>query len=351
MKSISLFYKKDSSDKEYNVFLQEKDDGYVVNFTYGRRGNANRSGTKTEQPVSLVEAEKIYDKLVSKQISEGYVVNGNGKPFSGIDTSGRNTGLFPMLLNPISKSEMSYYIDNPDWLMQEKYDGKRIMVSVKDGVVTASNRKGLSVGVPQELEDDLRLLPNCIIDGELIGSTYYVFDMIEYGDNCWRNNSYKDRLLRLCDVIQSDSPSAHGLIKVAETHWHKQTKMNAVLRMEDKEGVVFKDGNAPWRSGRPNSGGDQFKCKFWESATVQVLSINDKRSVSIGVLNGNTVVNVGNVSIPPNYDIPSVGDMCEVKYLYVYKGGSIYQPIYKGLRDDKDLPDTIDSLKYKIEDN
>ncbi len=350
MKSVSLFYKKDSSDKEYNVFIQEKDDGYVVNFSYGRRGNANRSGTKTEQPVSLKEAELIYDKLVSKQIGEGYVANGDGKPFSGVDTAGRNTGLFPMLLNPISKSEMSHYINDPNWLMQEKYDGKRIMVSVKGGVVVASNRKGLSIGIPQELENDLAFLQDCVIDGELIGSTYYVFDMIELENKCLRNDPYKDRILRLCDVIQN-TPSANGFVKVADTFWHKQTKADAVSKLEEKEGVVFKDGNSPWRSGRPNSGGDQFKCKFWESATVKVMAVNEKRSVSIGVLDGNTVVNVGNVSIPPNYEIPKAGDMCEVKYLHAFRGGSIYQPIYKGLRDDKDLPDEINSLKYKVEDN
>lgn len=351
MKSISLFYKDSTSDKEYNVQLQPQDDGYVVNFSYGRRGNALQSGTKTSSPVPLDKATTIYDKLVSEKVAKGYVTSESGKPFSGIDTAGRNTGLFPMLMNPISKSEMDYYINSSDWIMQEKFDGKRIMISVSDGLVIASNRKGLSVGIPEEVENEFRDYPDCVIDGELVGSTYYMFDLIENSGRCLRSVPYLDRLLALCDLIIRMVPPKNSPIIVASWYPDKQSKLNALPLLQDKEGVVFKLKNAPWRSGRPNSGGDQFKCKFWESATVQVLSINDKRSVSVGVLDGNEVVNVGNVSIPPNYDIPSVGDMCEVKYLYAYKGGSIYQPIYKGIRDDKDAPDTIDSLKYKIEDN
>ena len=41
------------------------------------------------------------------------------------------------------------------------------------------------------------------------------------------------------------------------------------------------------------------------------------------------------------------GDMVEIKYLYAYKGGSLYQPQYLGIRDDKDTPDKESQLKFK----
>ena len=35
-KTTSLYYREGSSDKEYHVRLEAKDDGYVVNIAYGR---------------------------------------------------------------------------------------------------------------------------------------------------------------------------------------------------------------------------------------------------------------------------------------------------------------------------
>ena len=80
-----------------------------------------------------------------------------------------------------------------------------------------------------------------------------------------------------------------------------------------------------------------------------------KRSVKIGLLDsvsGDLVkmISVGNVTIPPNYGIPAVGDIVEVEYLYAYKGGSIYQPVYRGKRTDVDISACIlGQLKFKPE--
>jgi len=63
-------------------------------------------------------------------------------------------------------------------------------------------------------------------------------------------------------------------------------------------------------------------------------------------MNGSNVVEVGNVTIPVNYEIPTVGKYIEVKYLYAFPGGSLIQPVYLGERDDVEV-DTIDSIKYK----
>jgi bifunctional non-homologous end joining protein LigD len=83
-----------------------------------------------------------------------------------------------------------------------------------------------------------------------------------------------------------------------------------------------------------------------------------KRSVKIGllegrrsdVIQGKKMIPVGNVTIPPNYDVPATGDIVEVEYLYAYKGGSIYQPVYRGKRTDLDINACrIGQLKFKPE--
>ena len=45
-----------------------------------------------------------------------------------------------------------------------------------------------------------------------------------------------------------------------------------------------------------------------------------------------------------------MGALIEVRYLYYYSDGSLYQSIYQGERDDKTQPDTLDSLKRKQSD-
>ena len=123
------------------------------------------------------------------------------------------------------------------------------------------------------------------------------------------------------------------------------------LKAQNKEGVVFKRLDALYIAGRPASGGSQLKFKFCETASFIVTRINDKRSVSLMLFNGDKVVPAGNVTIPANHDIPVIGAVVEVRYLYAFKeSGSIYQPVYLGVRDDIRAEEcTVARIKYKAE--
>ncbi|MFW6357694.1 MAG: WGR domain-containing protein [Chroococcales cyanobacterium] len=69
----TLSYQAGTSDKIYEVDLcKTPNNEYLVNFRYGRRGNRLREGTKTKQPVSLTQAESIFNKLVNEKIKSGY---------------------------------------------------------------------------------------------------------------------------------------------------------------------------------------------------------------------------------------------------------------------------------------
>ena len=59
----------------------------------------------------------------------------------------------------------------------------------------------------------------------------------------------------------------------------------------------------------------------------------------------------GNVTIPPNHEIPTTGQVVECRYLYAFReSGSIYQPVYLGARDDITSDEcTTAQLKYKAE--
>jgi bifunctional non-homologous end joining protein LigD len=342
VKQISLYYSEGSSDKEYHAQIVGDEGGFTVDFQYGRRGSTLTAGTKTQMPVTLAEAEKIFAKLIKEKKSKGYTEGEAGTPYVGGEKEERRTEYLPQLLNPIA--DLKHIINDNNWCAQEKYDGKRMLLRQVNGSVIAINRSGLECGAPEDVLNDLNSYTETVIDGECIGDEFYAFDcLVKHGEDL-RSEPYLDRYAALLELLPD---SSYILVSPIVTRF-KQKFVDS-LRSAGKEGAVFKRLDAPYKAGRPNSGGSQFKYKFVESATCVVHKLNTKRSVGIGVvLQGEEdFIDVGNVTIPPNYDIPKVGDLAEVEYLYAYRGGSLYQPVYKGVRDDKTEADSSESLKYK----
>lgn len=123
------------------------------------------------------------------------------------------------------------------------------------------------------------------------------------------------------------------------------------IKKENGEGIVFKKKDSPYTPGRPNSGGNQLKFKFHKTATFIVSNITKgKRSVGLDLIDNatNQSIFMGKVTIPANHNIPNVGDFVEVRYLYAFRGGAIFQPVYLGLRNDADFSDaTTKQIIYK----
>lgn len=344
---ITLYFKQGSSDKVYNASIEEVDSkNFVVNFAYGRRGATLTTGTKTKTPVDYASAKKIYDKLVKSKTSKGYAPGKQGSQYVHTDADSNDTGVRCQLLNFIEESKVTQFINDKDWWAQEKHDGKRMLIRKAD-TVTAINRKGLSAGAPDVILNSAgKLEKSFLADGEAVGEKLFVFDILEFDNTDVKPEPYKKRLAHL------ESLGLKGAIILVETARTKKEKQQLFdkLKASGAEGIVFKKHSAPYTAGRPNSGGSQVKFKFYASASVIVTKINDKNSVAVAVLSGKKQVPVGNVTIPPNKEIPPVNSIAEVRYLYAYKGGSLYQPTYIGARDDINAEDcVISQLKYKKE--
>lgn len=112
---------------------------------------------------------------------------------------------------------------------------------------------------------------------------------------------------------------------------------------------MFKRLAAPFSPGRPASGGDQLKVKFYATLSAIVDGVNAQRSVRLILMDeADKGVIVGNVTIPPNKSVPQAGDVVEVRYLYGFPGGSLFQPVYLGPRDDVDPAECRSSqIKFK----
>ena len=123
MKKASLYFCQGPSDKEYHIQLVKEGKGYVVNFQFGRRGSTLQTGTKTTVPVTLEQAEKVYNKLLKEKTGKGYSEGETKEGFSGETPKTKLVHILPQLLNPIENVED--YIKDDTYVAQEKIDGER----------------------------------------------------------------------------------------------------------------------------------------------------------------------------------------------------------------------------------
>lgn len=357
----SLFFSEGSSDKEYHAEVVAVSDGYSVNFRYGRRGNALTSGSKTPAPVDLDKAIKVFTKLVAEKTSKGYTPDESGTAYQGTEKAGLKSDFNPQLLNAITEEEAMRLIRDDAWAMQEKMDGERRGAEAIGDDATGMNRKGLVVPLPKPVADELTEIANntgtICVDGEAIGDVLYVFDIhTHHGDDIRKSCGWLERMALARQILIGSINLVP--VPVASTTAEKRSLWDKVKAAKG-EGLVFKLKDGVVKEGRPNSGGDQLKFKFVETASCIVSGINPgKRSVSIKLKSialecagsKDPYEEVGNVTIPPNYDIPEVGSVVEVAYLYAYRLGSLYQPVYRGKRNDIDADAcTLLQLKYKPE--
>ena len=352
-RNVTLYYREGASDKIYQTSIEPSGDGFVVAFAYGRRGSTLQTGCKTAAPVDFASASKIFDKLVREKLAKGYTPGEAGTPYQDTPGEARSTGILPQLLNPIEEDEAQSLLADPAWLAQEKFDGRRVMIQKTDTEVTGINRQGLVVALPQPVAEYARRIGSqqWLIDGEAIGESYFAFDLLENAGGDLRKQSCIRRLKGLYELLAVVGGGPIIPVPTASTPAAKRALL-ARLRQENREGIVFKRADSLYVPGRPANGGDQLKLKFTATASCLVAGINGgRRSVTLELLDGDRHVPVGSVTIPPKTEIPTAGQIVELRYLYAYPGGSLYQPVYLGLRQDIPAADcTIRQLKFKAVD-
>ena len=341
----TLYYRDDRSDKVYKAEISDAGNGlFDVNIAYGRRGSTLTASKKNSSPLALADAKVLLGKVLREKMAKGYTEGADAPYYTATDKEDRFTGVLPMLLNSVDESDMYTCFFDDDWIAEKKFDGKRIMVRKSiDGSVEGINRKGLLVGIPEVVAEEIKKLPGAfVLDGEMVGEVYHAFDVIS-------DKILWDRKHDLYLLMNTQPRELHP--HVVEVQYHnfgaKKLFFDA-LRADGAEGIVFKHRRSIYRPGRPNKGGNALKFKFKARHTFMVAGCNAKRSVSLFAADDTPVgyTSVGNCTIPPNCDIPEPGNLVDVEYLYAYKGGSLFQPVYKGKRDDTAI-DHIANLKYK----
>jgi len=346
--TVTLFFKEGSSDKVYTASIKEAPSGCLVTFAYGRRGSALTTGTKTAAPVLYEQAKQLFDKLIREKTSKGYKPADRSAPSFDAAREQRDTGLRPQLLNSIEEHEAIGLLSDPDYWAQEKYDGRRSFVVKHGAEIIATNRMGLSIGLMDTVLRAAQSIPHDFtIDGELMSDDLIAFDLLHLDGQPLTGIRYSIRLealYRTCGTLN------RGIIIIPTARNTKDKQaLYAQLQADKKEGVVFKNHTALYTPDRPNSGGDQFKFKFYATCSAIAASgRNGKRSIALELVDGQRITQIGNVTVPANQDIPQPGQIVEIRYLYAYPQGSLYQPVLLGVRDDIEREAcSVDQLTFK----
>lgn len=351
---LDLECKSGSKDAVYHLQLEEVDGGFVVNYQNGRRGGTLAAGTKTKSPVSMEAARKVFDKIAKEKLTAQppYVrSSGAGESFQAVsaEMAERATGLVPQLLNDVPEGQLDAILASDEWVGQMKIDGERRMVRATGTGVIGSNRRGLQVPLPASIEDGLKGLV-CELDGEILGSRLFVFDVLSVACTDVRGWGYSARM-KVLESMADRFGDAVTVLPLAVGEYQKRCLLERTREL-GQEGVTFKRADAPYEPGRPNAGGPQLRLKHWKDCTVIVVGANgDRRSVRMGLLNdAGELVEVGSLTVPANREIPEDGKLVDVKYLYAFEGGDLFQPTFKGVRSDLKREDALLSrLSFKAE--
>ena len=344
--SSFLYFTGQGSDKVYQVHLRQKDDGWVVDYGNGRRGGTLATGTKTSSPVAFEAALKIYEKVVKEKTSKGYTPDQSGALYTSTDLAGRISGELPQLPTLILEDEVARYFDDAGWGLQEKADGENRILLIEGEAVRGTNRRGLFVDIPQAWVGSAAApTGRTVIAGEHVGDAFKAFDLLEVGGQDLRGAPFIERFGHLQKIAVLAPWMV--VLELELTPEGKRRRATELLAAHG-EGYVLKALGAPFAAGRSAT---SLKFKFNQSATCEVIRVNAQRSVAVGLRDeAGAMVDLGNVTVPPNEALPAVGTLVEVRYLYRYAGGKFEQPVYKGQRPDMTSEDAVLSQVTRIKD-
>jgi bifunctional non-homologous end joining protein LigD len=266
--------------------------------------------------------------------------------------NGPHLGGWALSFIPFFQRQMPFgrrLLEDESWCVQQKFDGRRLMLRKKGSEVTGINRRGLVVSVSEPIAQAALETPfDYLIDGEAVGDVLHVFDLLELDSSDLRARPYLHRVAGMIRWINFGDTISFVRTPISN---NDKKKLFDKLMAEKAEGAVFKNLELPFVAGRPVSGGPHLKYKFVETASFIVGTVHRiKRSVRLTLINSSGErVPAGNVTVPPNHDVPPVGAVVEVRYLYTFpESGSVYQPIYLGRREDIEPSECVTAqLKYK----
>jgi bifunctional non-homologous end joining protein LigD len=354
VRSVELFFQEGSSDKVYQAKIVGAGATFSVVVAWGRRGATLNEGKKAIN-VSRADADKTFDRLVREKRGKGYEeITANVKPAavappegagSGSKVGGKRAkvGLAAQLLNPLDDDDLAHVLADDAMVAQQKLDGVRVLVRRDATALIATNRNGQVTELASAALAGLEYLPHgTIVDGEVLGEAFWLFDVLQLAGDDVRKLGYLERHRVLDDELEPALTGNAHVLPVAIGGKRKRALYDK-LRAAGAEGVVFKHREAPYTSGRPASGGTQRKYKFVKSADVVIVE-NAGNAYQMAVYDGRTLVDVGRVfagtTNASRKDLDArlargEHPVAQVSYLYATDDQKLFQPVFVSTRADK----------------
>ena len=353
IKSIELFFQEGSSDKVYNATILEDGGKFTVSVAWGRRGSKLNTGSKAVK-VSRADADKMFERLVREKRGKGYEEKtGDHQPAaiappegagSGSKVTGKRAkvGHAAQLLTAIDDDDdLERFLADDQMIAQQKLAGVRVLVSVTPDGLVATQRDGkvTELASPRALAG-LGYLPHgTIVDGEIMGDHYWLFDVLQLAGDDVRGRGYLERWEILDNELEPALSDGARILTVASGKKQKRA-LHDKLRKANAEGIVFKQREAPYTSGR---GTTQRKYKFVKSADVMIIE-NAGNAYQMAVWDGSKLFEVGRVFAGTTNASRKELDarlsrgekpVAEVKYLYATDDHQLFQPVFVAIREDK----------------
>jgi ATP-dependent DNA ligase len=248
--------------------------------------------------------------------------------------------LRPMKFDGVEPALLNDYIENDDYVLQQKIDGIRAQLVYEPRSLpwfrNGAGARLVSSTAAKTTEPLLKRLGPTVndfgftIDGEVLDGCFYVFDLIIDGGE---KAPLHDRLtaLEAWHTVVND-PSI-CLLPTARTTLDKQRLAVAVYE-QGAEGWIAKrlDGTYDWGQRVAHS----LKIKLTKAADCVVLERNrdGKSNMVLAVWHEGVLTEIGSASAIGKPDA-KVGEVVEVRFLYLGADRRLVQPTVLRLRTDK----------------
>lgn len=263
----------------------------------------------------------------------------------------------PMLAEPGDPSRLKRFCTEDKWVVQQKLDGHRVLIHVEDGKVTSLGRDGLPKknAIPAAIVREFEAFTDgdWFFDGELVGNTYWLFDLPQVSNYVATTDTWEFRNSVLGTFYHKWNPDARHIRLLPTVEGDEKAEFVLKVHDEDGEGVIFKDRDSTYCPGKRTA---RFtKIKFTQDVDCKVTKIktSGKDNITVALLNTDSEwVDVAEVTaLAGDGGKIAVGDVVTVKYLYAMwrdpKHPRLYQPTLPRIRDDKPVDEcTFDQLRF-----
>lgn len=259
----------------------------------------------------------------------------------------------PMLYG--TARDLDTLLTDDDWYISQKFDGKRLLLVTQESGVTAIGRDEQEVPVPDWLAAAAApIKPNWVFDGEMVDSTYRIFDILRLPEGSVRRWHWLKRQELLATILK-DYPDSR-IMRVKQYTGFPKEDFFEDCEEQGVEGVVFSLATGFYTGGRSfhklkhkfvkeidchvgktgRDGKDNADLELWDEA--------QEKFVSVGTV---TTLNGDGDKIKP-------GMVVTVRFLYVTEGNRLYQPTLPRIREDKPprecMVEQLDDFKTRKEE-